>query len=228
KPVDPWRNRLLKHWSRGVCKILNIKLSVRGEAPKPPFVIVSNHVSYLDVVPLYGVLDCTFIAKQEIRSWPLIGYMAKTLGVIFIDRSLRCDVDRVNREQMEKLNDHQGVLIFPEGTTSDGSQILRLRSPLLQTAIDANLPVHAATLYYETGESDLPANESVCWYTNISLAKHAIRLAKTTHIDCVVTFSPEAVSSDDRKILASKLQSLMREQFTPMKPGVNQKHQTYA
>jgi 1-acyl-sn-glycerol-3-phosphate acyltransferase len=228
KPVEPWRNRLLKHWSQGVCRILNISLTVEGQPPEPPFVIVSNHVSYLDVVPLYGVLDCTFVAKKEIRSWPLIGYMAKTLGVIFIDRSVRSDVDRVNREQMENLNEHQGVLIFPEGTTSDGSQILRLRSPLLQTAIDAELPVHVATLYYETAESDVPASESICWYTDISLGKHALGLAKTTRIECIVKINPETVSDTDRKILVTKLQKKMRDQFTPMKSGLIRQHQMSA
>lgn len=217
KPVEPWRNTLLKYWSRGICIILNMKVRIEGSAPEAPFVVVSNHVSYLDVVPLYGVLDCTFIAKKEIRSWPLIGFMAKTLGVIFINRSMRSDVDRVNREQMQTLNEYQGILIFPEGTTSDGSQILRLRSPLLQTAIDIGLPVHVVTLYYETANSDVPATDSVCWHGDISLGKHALKLAKTTRIECVVSISEKPVSGTDRKVLVEKLQDEMRRQFKPMK-----------
>lgn len=217
KPVEPWRNTLLKYWSSGISRILNMKVRIEGTAPEAPFIVVSNHVSYLDVVPLYGVLDCTFIAKKEIRSWPLIGFMAKNLGVIFINRAVRSDVDRVNRAQMENLNDHQGILIFPEGTTSDGSQILRLRSPLLQTAIDIGLPVHVVTLYYETADSDVPATDSVCWHGDISLGKHALRMAKTTHIECVVTINKEPVAGTDRKILAEKLQEQMHRQFKPMK-----------
>jgi len=216
KPVEPWRNTLLKYWSRGICSILNMKLRVEGIAPEAPFVVVSNHVSYLDVVPLYGVLDCTFIAKKEIRSWPLIGFMAKTLGVIFIDRTLRSDVDRVNREQMNNLNEYQGVLIFPEGTTSDGSSILRLRSPLLQTAIDIGLPVHVVTLYYETADSDKPATDSICWHNDISLGKHALMMAKTTRIECVVSINDEPVSGTNRKVLVEELQEKMRSQFKPM------------
>ncbi|PWN07548.1 lysophospholipid acyltransferase family protein [Rhodohalobacter mucosus] len=217
KPVEPWRNILLKYWSRGICAILNMKMRVEGKAPQAPFVVVSNHVSYLDVVPLYGVLDCTFIAKKEIRSWPLIGFMAKTLGVIFIDRARRSDVNRVNREQMENLNEHQGILIFPEGTTSDGSRILRLRSPLLQTAIDTGLPVHVVTLYYETADSDIAATDSICWHGDISLGRHALRMAKTTRIDCVITINDEPVEGLDRKVLVENLQKKMRGQFKPMK-----------
>lgn len=217
KPVEPWRNTLLKYWSRSICSILDMTITVKGTAPKPPFIVVSNHVSYLDVVPLYGVLDCTFIAKKEIRSWPLIGFMAKTLGVIFIDRSVRSDVDRVNREQIKSLNGYQGILLFPEGTTSDGSEILRLRSPLLQTAIQADLPVHVVTLYYETADSDIPATDSVCWHGDISIGKHAFRMAKTTRIECVVTISQEPVPGTDRKELAEMLQEKMSIQFKPMK-----------
>jgi lyso-ornithine lipid O-acyltransferase len=216
KPVEPWRNRLMKFWSRGMCKILKMQVYVTGIAPEPPFFVVSNHLSYLDIVPLYGAFDCTFVAKKEVRSWPLIGFMAHTLGVIFVDRNRKRDVKRVNRQQKDSLKAYQGVVLFPEGTTSDGSDILPLRSPLLETAVQSGLPVHVVTIHYKTGTGDEPASDSVCWHGDISLGAHAFRLASTRSITCYLTICNVPVTGFDRKELTRNLENVMKEQYREM------------
>ncbi|TVR28950.1 MAG: 1-acyl-sn-glycerol-3-phosphate acyltransferase [Balneolaceae bacterium] len=215
-PIEPWKNHLLKFWSAGVAFIFNMKIRVEGTPPKAPFFLVSNHVSYMDIVVFYNLLDATFVAKKEVKSWPFLGFMAITLNVIFIDRSRKRDVTRVNELQTQRLGPNQGIVLFPEGKTSDGSRILPLRSPLLESPAKSGVPIHYATVYYETDKNDVPAGESVCWHSDTPLHIHMYRLAQNRRIFCTVRFGDESVINEDRKELAGRLQEGMEKQFVPM------------
>lgn len=215
-PTEPWKNNLLRFWSAGIIRILNLKVSVYGTPPEPPFFVVSNHVSYLDIVLLYNQLKGTFVAKKEVRSWPFLGYMAYTLGVIFIDRNRKRDVTRVNKLQSESLGNHQGIILFPEGKTSDGTQLLPLRSPLLEFPAKSGVPIHYVTLYYETNKDDIPAGDSICWHSDTPLHKHMFEMAKCKEVRCTITFGKKPVQNQDRKQLAETLEMLMKDQFIPI------------
>jgi 1-acyl-sn-glycerol-3-phosphate acyltransferase len=154
----------MRSWAHGVAFFFNIQIDVVGNPPEAPFFIVSNHMSYLDIVPLYLNLRCTFVAKKEVRSWPVIGFMVKAVGVIFIDRNRRGDVRRVNELLNKSLNEYQGMIVFPEGTSSGGRDVLPFHTSLLQLPATANQPVHYCSLYYETGTGDPPADHSVCFW----------------------------------------------------------------
>lgn len=214
-----WRNLYMKVWSIGMCFFLNIRVTTVGTPPKPPFFMVSNHLSYVDIITLYLKLRCTFVAKKEVRSWPVLGFMVMTMGVIFIDRSKKRDVKRVNKILSESLNKNQGIIVFPEGTTSGGTGILPFRPPLLQFPADKNMPVHYSSLRYETDQEkgDLHAEESVCFYgAREPLHKHLIKLASNRRINCNITFSEEPIRGTDRKELAEKLHEGVRSIFIPM------------
>lgn len=213
----PWKNRLIEAWSTGIAYLLNIRIETEGTPPEPPFYIVSNHLSYVDIIVLYGLLDGTFVAKKEVRSWPFLGFMAETLGVIFVDRNRKRDVTRVNKEQSSSLKEHHGIILFPEGGTSDGSTILPLRSPLLEVPASSGIPIHYVTLYYETGEDDIPAGESVCWHGDAPLHTHMFRLAGNKHVKCRAVFGSRTVLDEDRKVLANNLYKEMNKQFLPIR-----------
>lgn len=203
-------------WAYGVAKIFNLHIEVEGVPPEPPFFIVSNHLSYLDIIPLYLNLKCTFVAKKEVRSWPLLGPMVKSVGVIFVDRNRRKDVTRVNELVSNVLNKDQGLILFPEGTSSAGSAVLPFHSSLLKLPAASGLPVHTVSLYYETADGDQPAKESVCFYgARESFVNHVVKLSKTTKITCKVRFGATPVTSGDRKILAVKLREEVNKIFEP-------------
>ena len=173
-------------------------------------------MSYLDIVPLYLNLRCTFVAKKEVRSWPVVGFMVKAVGVIFIDRTKRGDVKRVNELLNQSLNEYQGMIVFPEGTSSGGRQVLPFHSSLLQLPATANQPVHYCSLYYETGVGDAPANDSVCFYgARESFPQHVWKFAKTRSIYCEINFGPSPVQSTDRKKLADTLHHKIDGIFRP-------------
>jgi 1-acyl-sn-glycerol-3-phosphate acyltransferase len=218
QPVDGWRNKTLCIWGKLAAKSLSIDVTVKGKPPTPPFFLVSNHLSYVDIIVLFSQLNTTFVAKKEVASWPVIGFIARTIGVVFIDRRLRSDVARVNEEISNAVTDKRGLTLFPEGTTSPGSEVLRFRAPLLEFPARSDLGASYCAISYSTGDEheDDNAYNVVSWWGDSQLHTHITRLAKETSIKATIAFGNNVVKETDRKILAQKLQKKVSEVFTPM------------
>jgi len=217
-PYEPLRNLYMYLWSVGMCTVLNIKVKTEGNTPQAPFFLVSNHISYIDIIPLYLNVKCTFVAKKEVRSWPVLGFMVKTMGVIFVDRSRKRDVTRVNEIMSRSLNKYQGMVLFPEGTTSNGESLLPFRPSLLDFPATKNIPVYYCTIHYKTAEEkgDPPAEKSVCFYgARDPFHTHVFKLAKNHRIDCEIRFCDTPIQSSDRKELAQELRAGMQRIFKP-------------
>lgn len=215
RKFEPLRNGAMHFWSAGSSLIMNMKVKTVGTPPKAPFIMVANHMSYLDIIPIYLNTNCTFVAKKEVRSWPLIGTMVAAMGVIFVDRSRKRDVVRVNKLLAENLNEDQGIVLFPEGTSSGGKEVLPFRSPLLEFPASDNIPVHFASISYETTPKDEPAVESVCFFgKRHSFPEHVFKMAKNRRIECTIRFGENTVQKNDRKILADSLQDEIQKIFT--------------
>lgn len=218
---EAWRNLYMRFWSKTVARILSIKFHINGTPPEAPFILVSNHLSYIDIVPMFMNMNCTFVAKKEVEFWPVLGPMVKHTGVIFVDRSIKRDVTRVNELLTKSLSKHQGIVLFPEGTTTGGDRVLPFRSSLLNYPATASIPVHFSAIQYNTSQSDHPADETVCFYgARDPFHKHVFKLAGNKKIDCHVVYSQDTVEASDRKELAEKLHekvesaaSLLREEI---------------
>ncbi len=215
-PYEPIRNWYMRSWAKGSARIFNFHVECEGKPPKEPFILVCNHLSYLDIIPLYFHLNCTFVAKKDVKSWPVLGFLVYMMGVIFIDRSIKSDVVRVNKLLTESLNEYQGIVIFPEGTSTGGKTILPFKSSLLEYPATMNMEVYIASIHYKTSEKDLDAVDSVCFFgARHSFPKHVFMMAKNYHIDCKIHFNEEPVKASDRKELADKLHQKMMNQFIP-------------
>lgn len=215
-PYEPLRNGYMRSWAKISAKIFNVQVNFTGEPPNAPFFLVCNHLSYLDIIPLYFYLNCTFVAKKEVRGWPVLGFLVYMMGVVFIDRSIKGDVVRVNKILTESLNKNQGIVIFPEGTSTGGKNIFPFKSSLLEYPAAQNMEVHVATIHYKTSEKDLDAVDSVCFFgARHTFPEHVFMMAKNHRIECNIHFSEEPVSAADRKELAEKLHQKMSNQFIP-------------
>lgn len=210
------RNFIFRNWARWVLRAINARVSARGRAPEAPFILVANHLSYVDIALLASRADAVFIAKSEIASWPLVGLLCKSVGTLFVNRSLRRDVPRVVGEIDRVLANGQGVVLFAEGTSSGGTEVLPFRPSLLEVAARQSTPVSCASLSYRTGSEADPARSRVCWWGDMPFAPHAWRLLTLPGFDATLTFGGEPILDADRKRLAERLHEEVTRLFVPV------------
>lgn len=224
KGLFPWdgihafRARAVKFFFRGVQYIIGLRIHTTGEDPEPPFLLVSNHLGYLDVFVFMSHLSCALVAKQQVRSWPVIGYLVKIGGTIFIDRTSRRDVLRINDRLEEAMQRGQGIIVFPEGTSTAGDQVLPFRASLLAPIAASDRPVHFASLTYRTPGSDVPAYQTAAWWGDMTFADHFWRMLAVPRIEAHVQFGKIEGDTDDRKEIAERLTKEVRACFDPI-PG---------
>ena len=211
-----WRQMCLDKWTWSFVKITGMRLEVVGTPPKPPFFLVTNHLTYADIPALRQAADGIFVAKAEVRSWPVAGPIVAAMGTIFIDRTNRRDIPRAGDQVMERLNAGEGVIVFPEGTSTSGDRIERFNSSFLEFAARCDIPVSYAAVSYSTPPGELPASQVVCWGENISFFAHFWRMTKIKSYTAKITFGSEPVRESDRKVLAQELRDRVEEIFDPV------------
>lgn len=139
---------LKQRWSRQLLDILGIRLDAKLAGIAPGNLIVANHISWLDIHALNAARPMAFVAKSELRHWPLVGWLAANTDTIFLRRGCRGHARLVNAEIEAMLKAGKDVAIFPEGTSTDGTQILNFHSALFQAAVDTGRPVQPVALSY--------------------------------------------------------------------------------
>lgn len=211
-----WRQIIFHRWAKMFAAIAGMKIEVIGEPPRAPFFLVSNHLSYTDIPALRIVADGVFVAKGEIESWVVAGKIVKDMGAIFINRSNRRDIPRAGSEIIEKLENGEGVIVFPEGTSTKGETVLPFNSSFLEFAAKTDLPVSYASITYETENDDPKASEIICWWEDISFAAHLFRLFKLRRFTAIINFGNEPIRSSKRKELAQTLWEKVCEKFIPV------------
>lgn len=146
---DPQREAAVQAWSARMLRVLGVALEVRGRPPATgPVLLVANHVSWLDILVMHAARYCRFVSKADVKRWPLIGTLATGGGTIYIARESRRDALRVVHAMADSLRRGEVVAVFPEGTTSDGSQVLPFHANLIQAAIAAAAPAQPVALTF--------------------------------------------------------------------------------
>ena len=140
--------RIIRLWHRVLLAILGLRLRIHGEPPKAPVLIVANHVSWVDIPALGAVCSGHFIAKSEISAWPIIGWLARQAGTFYIKRGDRKASAGVAEHMSEAFINHQSVLLFPEGTSTDGRGVRAFHARLFAAAIDTGCLVQPVSLHY--------------------------------------------------------------------------------
>jgi 1-acyl-sn-glycerol-3-phosphate acyltransferase len=210
-----WRRMMFRLLSSGTAWLLGVRIHVTGTPPAAPYLLVSNHLSYVDIVAISTVAPARFVAKREVRGWPLIGILSQLLGTIFIHREQKRDALRVNDQLEQALGSDDGALIFPESTSSDGSGILPFRPALLEWAAQRNFPVHTVSVSYRVQPGDPPAEHSVCWWGDMPFGSHFMGLPRLKGVDTMLTFDAEPIVDSDRKRLAERLRAAIAATYTP-------------
>ena len=142
------RERCIRNWSRKLLAICGVRLVVQGAISDSPALIVCNHISWLDIFAVNTCRPCRFVAKSDIRDWPLLGWLCDRAGTIFIARGRQRDVRRIFQGLVRSIHAGERVAFFPEGTTSLQGTVLPFHANLFEAAIDADVPVQPYALRY--------------------------------------------------------------------------------
>lgn len=206
--------QLVRLACRGCLWAVGLTLSVEGEPMHRSGAIVSNHVSWMDVFVLNAVHRVFFVAKSEVRTWPVIGLVARAVGTVFIRRSALDAAGQVDT-MLARVNQGDRLLFFPEGTSTDGQRVLPFKSTLFAAFFDQDLKdalwVQPVTLNYRAPEGRDPA--FYAWWGDTGFAEHLVAiLARPETGQVRAVFHPPIKVSDfaDRKDLAKRTEELVR------------------
>jgi len=211
-----WRRYWARRWARGVMWLAGARVETRGTPPEPPFYLVANHLSYMDIFLVMAHTGCGFVARGDLEKWPVIGLGCKSLYILFIDRANRRDAARVNDLIAKTLEMEDGIAVFPESRISRGLDVEPFKSALIQPAILAGAPVHYATIHYSTPEGAAPANAVVGWWRPEPMMFHIRRLLGLRGFTATITFGAEPATARDRKALSREVREAVRRQFKPV------------
>lgn len=200
-----WRDLVMGWWAHAVTRLIGLRPSVCGPLPKPPFVLVTNHLGYVDIFLLARYLSGVFVAKADLARWPLAGGIIASMDTIFVERERKRDVVRVNACIAQALDDGEGVILFPEGTSSAGDQVLPLMPSLLSVPASRETPVWYAGIRYETPAGEAPPGEVVSWWGDDEFVPHLLRLLQVPHFVARLRFAEHPILGNDRKKLAGEL-----------------------
>ena len=186
-----------------------MRIDLRGTPPVAPFFLVSNHLGYVDVVVLGGLLDCAFVSRADVADWPFFGWASKAGNTVFVDRGRMRDIPLAIQRISGLLDRGIGVVVFPEGTSTDGSSVGSFKPSLLEAAAQARIPVSYASVTYHT-----PRGGSA--RTDVNFAAHLVRLFRLPRIEAIVEFGEQRFLEADRKVLAGRLWQAVVQQFRPV------------
>ena len=211
-----WRNWIFRTWARAAVYFLNIDLEIKNQRPQAPFLLVANHLSYIDIVVLASQLDCVFIAKSDVAGWPVIGFLCRCMNTIFINRNQKRDVVNAMRETQKTIDSGAGVVLFAEGTSTAGQSVAPFKSSLLEFAARKNVPVHYASISYATNAEETSPEEAICWWGDMTFTDHFFRLMQLPGFTASLTYGAETIADSDRRVLAVKLWRAVSAQFKPV------------
>jgi 1-acyl-sn-glycerol-3-phosphate acyltransferase len=218
------QHQMLKRWSIQMLEILNIELhlegpqSARGETG---CLLIANHISWLDIFVLNAIQPTQFIAKAEVRHWPLVGWLCQRGGTIFIERAVRRNAAAVNRHISTQLTRGACVGLFPEGTTTDGKQVGHFHSALIQPAIDAGVKLCPIALRYHNPAGEISA--AAAFTGDTTLVQSIWAILRCTRLNVLAIYTPDLNTSNaNRRVLASVAQHSIARALGTIAPAKNE------
>ena len=186
-----WLHRFMARILRG----FGVELTVEGSLP-PRGALISNHLSYLDIVVYASLGPVVYCAKAEMERWPIVGWMTMMAGTVFVDRGAGGSSDRAKNGMLTAAHAGVPVTFFPEGTTSNGDQVLPFRSGLLAQALAAGEPITAARIAYTlgSGNGDATVEDQVCfWGDDADILTHIFRFNSLVGVHAHVRIASQPI-----------------------------------
>ncbi|OLP53383.1 acyl-phosphate glycerol 3-phosphate acyltransferase [Rhizobium rhizosphaerae] len=223
----PARRRLPRLWHRIACRLLGLKVHVHGRVEtERPLMLVSNHVSWKDILVLGAIADVVFVAKAEVRDWPVFGVLARLQSTIFVAREEKRRAGEQANEIGRRMAAGEIVVLFPEGTTSDGNRLLEIKSALFGAATSA-LPasptgivhIQPVSIAY-TRVHGMPMGRYhrpiAAWPGDVELVPHLLGVLREGAIDVEVDLAPALPydAKSNRKTTSRMVEGAIRAMLT--------------
>ncbi len=213
----PWMARHFPmYYHRLVCRILGIRVKVIGTPPRTgPVLIASNHVSWLDIVTLSTIAPLSFVAKKEVAKWPFFGSLARLQRTVFVDRDRRHATGNSRDEMRERLKQGDILVLFAEGTSSDGRTVLPFKSAFFGAADEPGVVIQPVSVAY-SGHRNLPMNRRLmplyAWYGDMELPPHLWEAIASGPIEVTVICHETLTLKHEltRKVLARHAEEAVR------------------
>ena len=205
------RHMIIQYWAKRLLRILKIKITLSGEVlkflGKDSYLVVSNHISWLDIPVIFSLKPMTFVSASDVKTWPIIGMLAKISGAIFVERNRKSSLVEVIQAMNHHFkNEKRSICIFPEGVTSNGYQVLPFKSNLFQSAFESNVLLLPLSIKYK--ENNVLTNRT-SFHGSTTLFQSFKRIAKSNLIEVVVDIGRPIKPSQSRKDLSLKIQEVI-------------------
>ncbi len=207
------RHERIRWWSAGLVRAMGLTLQVSGTPRPGATLIVANHISWLDIAAIHAAAPhARFVYKADVLSWPLLGWLIRNAGTLFIERERKRDAVRVVHAVAEALKAGDTVAVFPEGTTGTGPELLPFHANLLQAAVATATPVQPVVLRFSDPRG--PFSEAVTFIGDTTLLQSLWRVASAQGLAVSVELLPSVGTRHaDRRALAAHLHELVAERL---------------
>lgn len=212
------RQRLRQRWSVSLLHSVGVRLRHRGHSPEAGCMLVANHISWLDIFVINALTPAAFVSKAEVRQWPLIGWLAARNDTVFLMRGSRGHARIVNGRIAALLDAGTHVAVFPEGTTTDGSQVLHFHAALLQPAIACGHPVQPLALRYHDASGLRSQAPAYVGDTSLLASLLTIVSARGLVADCTVHAPLPTGNGTHRRDLATQARDAIIQSVTAQAP----------
>lgn len=216
--------RVISFYCRIGLWFMGVKVEMEGsEVIAPNSFLVCNHLGYLDVLVLASKVNACFVTSLEMRRTPFLGQLCEMGGCLYVDRKSRANLSREVSMLTEALGSGLNVCVFPEGTSTDGSALLRFKRPLFKSAIDAKRPVQTLCLnYYLVGEESVSDKnrDSIFWYGDMTFMPHLWSFFQNKSVTVSLNVGTVVEGVEDYTLLSLISHDLVEAAFRPICPHV--------
>ena len=208
------QERIIRFWCKRLLSIFEINVEVTGLESnlvnQKKYLMVANHISWMDIIVIQSIKPCIFVAKSDVASWPLFGWVAQMTGTIFIKRDKVSDIKKALKKMKRRLI-KRSVCIFPEGTSSNGRYLLPFKSNLFQSSIDTQKSILPLCLRYEQKNT---YTDKTAFVDDMSLLDSIIKIKQEKDIRAIVEVLQPIRPRYNRKELASYTQEIIRNNLS--------------
>jgi 1-acyl-sn-glycerol-3-phosphate acyltransferase len=208
------QERIIRFWCKRLLSIFEIKVEVTGLGTylinQKKYLMVANHISWMDIIVIQSIKPCIFVAKSDVASWPLFGWVAQMTGTIFIKRDKVSDIKKALKMMKRRLI-KRSVCIFPEGTSTNGRYLLPFKSNLFQSSIDTNKSILPLCLRYEQNNS---YSDKAAFVDDMSLVDSINKIKQEKDMRVIVEVLQPIRPRYNRKELANYTQEIIRKNLS--------------